>query len=126
MKRKKECNLLLQNQEKMLLERQLVLLEALARSMCHEFNNVLGGILGYGQLALRSPGDANIAERALNVAVRGARRGSELVSRMSQFAHYQVDTPGRLMTPFAWCRIASKYYVQRWSITRLLLIVNAP
>jgi CheY-like chemotaxis protein len=69
------------------------MLETLSRSICHEFNNALGGIQGYAQLALRNPDDEQLVARAMDVAIRAGKRMSEVTNRLGIFANYREEMP---------------------------------
>jgi signal transduction histidine kinase/ActR/RegA family two-component response regulator len=60
----------------------------LAGGIAHDFNNILGGILGYAELALASAQDPG--QRAdLDEIVRAASRGRDLVSAILRFSRRQ-------------------------------------
>jgi PAS domain S-box-containing protein len=60
----------------------------LAGGIAHDFNNILGGILGYAELALTAAHDSN--QRAdLDEIVRAASRGRELISAILRFSRRQ-------------------------------------
>ncbi len=58
--------------------RQLGVLGVLASMISHEINNLMTPVLSYAQLALRSPDDTALTRRALERAVVGASRASQV------------------------------------------------
>lgn len=66
--------------------RRLAAVGQLTRSFAHEFNNVLGGILGAAQLLALQHEDARMRER-LGSIVQSVERGIALTTALSQLAH---------------------------------------
>ena len=69
--------------------RQAAKMEAMGRmaaAIAHDFNNILGAILGHGDLAqMKLPEDAPV-RRHVDEAMRAAARGKELVQRILAFS----------------------------------------
>ncbi|HEU4327400.1 MAG TPA: PAS domain S-box protein [Roseiflexaceae bacterium] len=58
----------------------------LAGGLAHDFNNILGGIIGHAELALLdAPSDTSLGQ-SLETIAQGARRASELVSQVVAYA----------------------------------------
>jgi nitrogen-specific signal transduction histidine kinase/CheY-like chemotaxis protein len=73
--------------------RQAQRLEAmgtLAGGVAHDFNNILGAILGYGEMALRNTRTGSRLRRDLNSIVSAAERGRALVDRILAFSRSGV------------------------------------
>lgn len=79
----------LQLQMDNILEKELHSLQTLSRALCHELNNVLGGMLGYSQLAESNPNDVELIKRAFAVIVRGSKRASEFINRLGHFSGFE-------------------------------------
>lgn len=71
---------------------RLATLGTLTSAVAHEFNNLLTPVLSYAQLALQSPGDPELVQKALKHACTGAQRASRVASSMLGFAA-DPDTP---------------------------------
>ncbi len=82
---------ILEQQAEVYLRHHVKSLEHYAAGVAHEFNNILAGISGYCQMALSSPSDSNLVQRALQRSLDASARGSELVKRLNYFA--QTDNP---------------------------------
>lgn len=52
----------------------------------HELNNLLTPVINYAQLALQHPGDAALAEKALNKALRMGQMAAEMLQRVMMLA----------------------------------------
>ena len=85
--------------EKRLLEQQLAhsqRMEAIGKltgGMAHDFNNVLGIVIGNLELLGRTVGDNKLALELQSEALEGARRGAELTRQMLAFARRQPLHP---------------------------------
>jgi signal transduction histidine kinase len=64
---------------------RLVTLGTLASSIAHEFNNLLTPVISYCEMALASPGDAEIAIKALQRSLDGSRRAARICESMLGF-----------------------------------------
>lgn len=60
-------------------------LGTLAGGVAHEFNNLMGGIVGYAEMALKSD-KPDLQHRALEISLRGAKRASEIAQNLLRFA----------------------------------------
>jgi signal transduction histidine kinase/CheY-like chemotaxis protein len=75
-------------EEQLRQSQKMELVGTLAGGIAHDFNNVLGGILGYAELALDSAEDPS--QRAdLEEIVRAATRGRDLISAILRFSRRQ-------------------------------------
>jgi PAS domain S-box-containing protein len=73
---------------------RLTSLGQMAGGIAHDFNNLLQAILGYAQLMARSPGNADVVRRGIDVIEKAATSGAETVRRMQKFARIrQQDEP---------------------------------
>jgi len=73
---------------------RLTALGQMAGGIAHDFNNLLQAILGYAQLMRRSPGNADVVRRGIDVIEKAATGGAETVRRMQKFARIrQQDEP---------------------------------
>jgi signal transduction histidine kinase/CheY-like chemotaxis protein len=70
----------------------------LAGGIAHDFNNILGGIMGYAELAmLKRPGDASLAED-LQPVLQSAERAGELVKQILTFSR-TAEQPAQPLQP---------------------------
>ena len=58
----------------------------LAGGMAHDFNNILGAILGYGELAQSNQPEGTAARHQLDQVMHAGTRGKELVDRILAFS----------------------------------------
>lgn len=68
--------------------RQMQKLEALgtlAGGVAHDFNNILGAIIGYGEMALDDIPDGNPARQGLEQVIKASQRGKSLVRQITTF-----------------------------------------
>ena len=72
---------------------RLTALGQMAGGIAHDFNNLLQAILGYAQLMGRSPGNADVVRRGLDVIEKAANQGAETVRRIQKFARLRPDEP---------------------------------
>jgi PAS domain S-box-containing protein len=72
---------------------RLTALGQMAGGIAHDFNNLLQAILGYAQLMARSPGNADVVRRGLDVIEKAANGGAETVRRIQKFARQRPDEP---------------------------------
>ncbi|MEO1129984.1 MAG: HAMP domain-containing sensor histidine kinase [Planctomycetota bacterium] len=70
---------------------RLAMLGTLAGSIAHEFNNLLTPIMSYAHLALASPEDTALVQKALQKAVDGTERASTIASSMLGFLRGDED-----------------------------------
>lgn len=61
-------------------------LGVLNAALCHEMNNLLTPISSYAQLALANPDDSMLIERALQAAVAGTKKITQLTDRVMSLA----------------------------------------
>ena len=71
---------------------QMDLLGRLARTIAHDFNNVLAVIMGASSLALDRVGPGNPVQEQLEMVLRSATRGSELAKQLRSFSHRECET----------------------------------
>jgi two-component system cell cycle sensor histidine kinase/response regulator CckA len=71
--------------------RQLV--GSLAGGIAHDFNNILTAVISYIDLVLMDKELAPKAREFLNQALKGARRGAELNSKLLQFSRHTESRP---------------------------------
>ncbi|MBL8745512.1 MAG: HAMP domain-containing histidine kinase [Phycisphaerae bacterium] len=64
---------------------RLATLGLLSGSIAHEFNNILTPVLSYAQLALASPEDADLCQKALRKSVDGTQKAAQIASAMLGF-----------------------------------------
>jgi signal transduction histidine kinase len=57
-----------------------------AGGIVHDFSNILGAILGYGEIAQSHLGEGSPARRSLDQIMRAGARGKELVERILAFS----------------------------------------
>jgi PAS domain S-box-containing protein len=72
---------------------RLTALGQMAGGIAHDFNNLLQAILGYAQLMARSPGNADVVRRGLDVIEKAANSGAETVRRIQKFARLRPEEP---------------------------------
>jgi len=72
---------------------RLTALGQMAGGIAHDFNNLLQAILGYAQLMGRSPGNADVVRRGIDVIEKAANGGAETVRRIQKFARLRPDEP---------------------------------
>lgn len=65
----------------------------LAGGVAHDFNNMLGVILGYADLAMRSVGEKDPLYADLDVIVKAARRSADITRQLLAFARKQTIAP---------------------------------
>jgi hypothetical protein len=68
---------------------QVAKLEAIrlfAGGIVHDFSNILGAILGYGEIAQSHLSEGSPARRSLDQVMRAGARGKELVERILAFS----------------------------------------
>src|SRR5882757_3530467 len=73
---------------------QVAKLEAIglfAGGIVHDFSNILGAILGYGEIAQSHLGEGSPARRSLDQVMRAGARGKELVERILAFSRTGMD-----------------------------------
>ncbi len=68
----------------------------LARSVAHEFNNILAAVLGNLQLLRRRVGEDEVIRRMVDPAIEAALRGSDLTKRLLAYAHRRDLEPQSL------------------------------
>ncbi len=78
---------------------RLSTLGTIAASIAHEFNNLLTPVLCYAQMALESPEDRGLSEKALRRAVEGCERASGIASAILEFAKDDFATLEALNVP---------------------------
>jgi len=77
-------------EEKLARAEKLRLMGEMARGMAHEFNNILGGILGNVQLMRRQVQDERL-QKTLGIVEEAARHGAATVKRMQEFTQVRTD-----------------------------------
>ncbi len=71
---------------------RLATLGTLSAMVAHEFNNILSPIIGYAQMALANPGDAELSRKALGKALSGARRAEEIATSLLGYSREEDGT----------------------------------
>jgi PAS domain S-box-containing protein len=59
----------------------------LAGGIAHDFNNIIAGIIGFTEMALEDVEAENPAHRRLELVLKGAYRGRDLVKQILAFSH---------------------------------------
>jgi len=77
-----------ESQAELIQSSKLAAVGTFAAGIAHEFNNLLGGMLGYAQLGLASPDDETKNE-SLKVVVDTCRRGKSITGSLLTFARRQ-------------------------------------
>ncbi len=72
---------------------KLDLIGRLAGGLAHDYNNVLGVILGYGELIKSKLRDQESIRGQLDAIIAAARRGAELTRRLLSFERREVISP---------------------------------
>ncbi len=65
----------------------------LAGGVAHDFNNILGAIIGYAELALAEIEDTNPLKETLNIILDAAQRSASLTRQLLAFARKEVVEP---------------------------------
>jgi len=65
---------------------RLATLGTLSSMVAHEFNNILAAIIGYAQMALANPDDAELTQKALDKALSGAQRAERIATSLLGFS----------------------------------------
>lgn len=65
---------------------RLAMLGTLAGAIAHEFNNLLTPVMSYSEMALATPADRKLTEKALQRAIQGCDRGSRIATAILAFA----------------------------------------
>jgi signal transduction histidine kinase len=79
-----------ETQEKLIQSERLRSLGVITSGVAHDFNNILGVILGRTQLLLRKVKDTGIAED-LSIIEKSARKGSATIRRMQDYTRIRRD-----------------------------------
>lgn len=79
---------------------RLATLGTLTSIIAHEYNNILTGIIGYCQMALGRPQDAELKHKALEKALSGAERAAKISASILGFAG-EVDQAAAAALPDA-------------------------
>jgi len=72
-------------EEKLKEARKMEAVGVLVKGIAHQFNNILGIILGKAELALYDMSDSNLSKRSLKEIRSASLRASELVKQMIHF-----------------------------------------
>ncbi len=67
----------------------------LAAGIAHEFNNLIGGMLGYAQLAMLTPDNREMTLKALSVVEKSCFRAKELTENMLLFSTHSDQPEGQ-------------------------------
>jgi PAS domain S-box-containing protein len=65
----------------------------LAGGVAHDFNNMLGAIMGYAEMALERVGDDQILRGDLEEIIKATQRSADLTRQLLAFARKQTVTP---------------------------------
>ena len=82
-------------QEQIAQVEKLAGLGQLAAGIAHEFNNLIGGMLGYAQLAMLSPDNREMVMKALLVVEKSCFRAKELTENMLLFSTHTDQPEGQ-------------------------------
>ncbi len=80
-------------QEKLNQSQKMESVGRLAGGVAHDFNNMLGVILGHAELLLQNVSEADKSRRSLEEIEKAARRSAGLVSQLLAFARKQTIAP---------------------------------
>jgi len=64
----------------------------LAAGVAHEFNNLIGAMLGYAELAIRS-GESRLQEQAMQVVLKSCARAKHIIGNLLVYARRQQAEP---------------------------------
>ncbi|MCK4907212.1 MAG: response regulator [Spirochaetes bacterium] len=78
-------------QDQMIHVEKLAGLGQLASGIAHEFNNLIGGMLGYTQLALMNPSDLTMTNKALKIIESSCFRARELTENIMLFSSNKIN-----------------------------------
>ena len=67
--------------------RKMVSIGTLAGGIAHEFNNILGSMLGYAELAQEGVPDGSVAKADLDNVLKAGKRAADLVKQILTFSH---------------------------------------
>jgi DNA-binding response OmpR family regulator len=81
-------------QDQMAQVEKLAGLGQLAAGIAHEFNNLIGGMLGYAQLAMLTPDNREMTLKALTVVEKSCFRAKELTENMLLFSTHSDQPAG--------------------------------
>lgn len=70
---------------------RLATLGTLSAMVAHEFNNILAPIIGYAQLALANPEDAELTRKALEKALSGSQRAEAIATSLLGYSRDDED-----------------------------------
>jgi PAS domain S-box-containing protein len=73
-------------EKQMLKSQKMEAVGTLAGGMAHDFNNILGAMLGYTELALKDPGIKGRTRENLEAVLKSAERAKDLVKRILTFS----------------------------------------
>lgn len=71
---------------------RLATLGILSAKVAHELNNILTPVIGYAQLALSSPDDRALTQKALEKSQAGAQRASQILNSLLGHAREEDDS----------------------------------
>ncbi|MGB3224563.1 MAG: transporter substrate-binding domain-containing protein [Desulforhopalus sp.] len=80
-------------EDKLLQAQKMDSIGRLAGGVAHDFNNMLGVILGYSEMALEQLGEDQLISSALQEIRRAAQRSADLTRQLLAFARKQTVTP---------------------------------
>jgi len=84
---------LTQTQEQLVQSQKMDAIGRLAGGLAHDFNNILGVILGYGEQALQTLGQEAIERRYVHRMVDAGNRAARLMQQLLAFSRKQVLQP---------------------------------
>ena len=82
-------------EEHLIRVQKLEALGTLAGGIAHDFNNILAGIIGFTEMVLEDIAPDSPERRRLELALKGANRGRELVKQILTFSRKSNRTRNR-------------------------------
>ena len=78
---------------------KLEALGTLAGGIAHDFNNILAGIIGFAEMVLEDMEPASQEHRRIELVLKGAYRGRELVKQILTFSrHSEIEKKPLLLS----------------------------
>ena len=80
-------------EDQLLQSQKLESIGELAGGVAHDYNNILGVILGYTELLMRKLGDENQARYCIDAILSATKRGADLTKQLLTFAQKGIISP---------------------------------